>query len=342
LPTVKVDTCVTTYTWPFNGKDYTATATATDYTDTVADPVSGCDQVCTLTLTFKPDTLDPEVIDTCQAYTWFNGTTYTESAKDTAMEVVSGCTTVRILDLTITPIIVKTTIPFICNDTTWSKSGKTYDSPIIDTVVVSHSGECDTTYILEIDSVGHPTYKTLSIVSKYGDRILMINRNEINDSTEMYLDLEKDQDKVVWYVEDPAGDIPVPGAPAGYYLTNPDGSQNGKYIQPGKTYYAVIEIPEAGKCGYKAETKHYTIGKAAAAPALRPSLARPGEDIQVLNLDPEETTTIRVYTSEGLLQGTYTAHGEETFHIQAAKDHGFYLVELSGESIKSTLRYIVK
>ena len=340
LPTVTVDTCSATFTWDFNNLPYTPTATWTEYTDTVPDAGGSCYQACTLKLRFTPDTLKPEVIDTCQAYTWFNGKTYTKNAKDTAEQVVGSCTTVRILDLTITPIIVKSTIPFVCNDYHWSINDSTYDSKTIDTVVVSHSGECDTTYILEIDSVGHPTYKTLRLVSKYGNRLLLIDRKQINDSTEMYLDLEKDQDKVVWYVEDPAGDKPV-GNP-GYYLTNPNGSQNGLYIQPGKTYYAKIELPEAGACGYKAETEHYTIPKASSAPALAPSLVRPGEDIQVLNLNPEETTTIRVYTSEGLIQGTYTAHGEETFAIKAAKEHGFYLVELRSESDQSTLRYIVK
>ena len=89
-------------------------------------------------------------------------------------------------------------------------------------------------------------------------------------------------------------------------------------------------------------TKVITIGVTAPAPALVPTLARPGENIKVLNLDPTTETTIRIYTADGILQGTYSAYGEETFVIRAASDNGFYLVEVSNDSMKSTLRYIVK
>jgi hypothetical protein len=73
-----------------------------------------------------------------------------------------------------------------------------------------------------------------------------------------------------------------------------------------------------------------------------PSLARPGEDIRVVNLNPEEQTTIRVYTTEGLNKGSYTVRGEESFTLKAGYEHGFYLVEIVSENDKSTLRYIVK
>ena len=73
-----------------------------------------------------------------------------------------------------------------------------------------------------------------------------------------------------------------------------------------------------------------------------PSYARPGEDIRIINLNPETETTIRIFSTEGVLQKTYTVRGEETFTIKAAYGQGFYLVELSGEDMKSTLRYIVK
>ena len=92
----------------------------------------------------------------------------------------------------------------------------------------------------------------------------------------------------------------------------------------------------------KGETDHYAILAAAPAPALVPTLARPGENISVINLDPNTTTTIRLYTTEGLLQKSFVVSGETTFVIKAADAHGFYLVELSNESLKTTLRYIVK
>ena len=86
----------------------------------------------------------------------------------------------------------------------------------------------------------------------------------------------------------------------------------------------------------------YTIPAPAGAPALMPSLARPGEDIKVINLDPDVETTIRIFTAEGSLQRIYTVSGEEHFTIKAARGQGFYLVEVIADNMKSTLRYIVQ
>lgn len=62
----------------------------------------------------------------------------------------------------------------------------------------------------------------------------------------------------------------------------------------------------------------------------------------MINLDPETETTVRIYTAEGVLMSTYTVQGESTYTITAARENGFYLVELINDSMKSTLRYIVK
>jgi hypothetical protein len=78
------------------------------------------------------------------------------------------------------------------------------------------------------------------------------------------------------------------------------------------------------------------------APAIIPNHVRPGEEMRVVNLDPEQETTIRVFTTEGLIQNSYVVRGEESFVIKAANEHGFYLVELRNDEFQSTLRYIVK
>ena len=342
LPTVTVDTCSQTYYWAFNQKTYTATATATEYTDTIVDPVSGCDQICTLNLKFTPNVLPTETVDTCQAYTWaFNGKTYTEAGTYTDTLLVGACSTVGTLVLSLDTVKITETADSICNDFYWYVTGETYHKDTTVNYTIKHAGECDTIMTLKLTHVMNPTRVSLRLVPKYGDRLLMIDRKEVNSIDGWNLDVEADQDLVKWYRIEANGDTTF--LKTGYYLTNPDGSQNGKYIQPGRTYFAKIEIPIVGKnCGLKAETNSYKVGNAAAAPALMPSLARPGENIHVINLNPEETTTIRVYTSEGLVQSTYTVNGEESFDIEAAKDHGFYLVELRSESNQSTLRYIVK
>ena len=139
-----------------------------------------------------------------------------------------------------------------------------------------------------------------------------------------------------WYKEATPADELVG---TGYYYT----LASGEPLPAGDTYYAVLDIPATtGTCGLKGETEHYTIPVGAGAPALMPSLAKPSENIQIINLNPEVETTIRLYTSEGLLQATYRVAGQETYTIKAAEDRGFYMVELSNDEIQSTLRYIVK
>jgi hypothetical protein len=96
-------------------------------------------------------------------------------------------------------------------------------------------------------------------------------------------------------------------------------------------------------CGYEGYTKRLVCeASATAAPALIPNMVRGGENIRVVNLDPEKETTIRIYTTEGLVRDTYTVSGEDSFVIKAAAEHGFYLVELRNEDLQTTLRYIVK
>ena len=110
------------------------------------------------------------------------------------------------------------------------------------------------------------------------------------------------------------------------------------------TFYAVITVTTDADCGFYGRTQDLVLGATASgvAPALAPSIVMPGEDIKVINLDPEKETIIRIFTTEGLIQHTYNVRGQETFTIKAANAHGFYLVELLTGDEKSTLRYIVK
>ena len=208
--------------------------------------------------------------------------------------------------------------------------------------------DCDSVVILTV-ALDMPYIDTLQAVGFYGDRLISINLHQINALPGWHLDdMDNGQGYVKWYKM--AGAAPDPSSDqlvaTGYYYTLdkdnlPDGKVGGDPI-PAGTYYATVEIPDASGCGASGITVPYTISAAAAAPALMPSLARPGEDIKVVNLNPMAETTIRIYSTEGLLQKVYTTSGEETFIIQAAEHNGIYLVELLSDDLKSTLRYIVK
>ena len=109
-------------------------------------------------------------------------------------------------------------------------------------------------------------------------------------------------------------------------------------------YYAKVEIPatDAVQCGAKGETNHYRVSGSGSKPALVPSLAQPGQDIRIIHLDPDQHTIIRIYNAQGVLRETFNVSGETSFTIKAARDNGFYIVELLDDSMKTTLRYIVK
>ena len=280
--------------------------------------------------------------EACKSFTWdVTGETYTtnQNLTEVARLFKNGADSIVNLQLTILPPVrgeIDTTTCYsyysLDLDSTFIKS-TTYEYTLRDAA----TGGCDSIITLKL-TLKVPFQADLTLEHMYGDRLLMINRTEINKlpGWENVLDsLDNGAGYVKWFKEATPEDEQVG---TGYYYTMQDGS-----VIPAGTYYATVEIPGIGdSCGNKGETQHYTISGGAGAPALIPSLARPSEEIHVINLDPEKETIIRIYTTEGLLHGSYVVRGESTYTIKAANEHGFYLVELSNDSMKTTLRYIVK
>ena len=302
----------------------------------------GCDSVVTLPVTIHHAAATTEAaVESCDSYYWAAAdTTITTTGNYThKFQTIHGCDSVVTLPVTIHKSVT-TTAPAVaeCNLYYWAEADTTVTTTGTYTHVFNTTHGCDSVVTVDV-TITTPYVTTLSLVHKFGDRLIMINRNEINAMPGWNLDsLDTEHPEyVTWYEIDPSGNERVCGQ--GYYYNLP----NGEPLPTGYTYYAVVNIPANGvSCGAQGTTVHYTIPAHTAAPALVPSLARPGENINVLNLDPTVETTIRIYTAEGMLLSTYTVQGESTYSIQAARENGFYLVELSNDSMKSTLRYIVK
>jgi hypothetical protein len=222
-----------------------------------------------------------------------------------------------------------------CNYYTWAANDSLYTVSAEDSIIITPSAtnsKCDSVSYLNL-TIGNPLVQNLEAVSKYGNRLLMVNLNTINTTTSWNLDAVTGAQYVKWYqVADPE-DVQVG---EGYYLTKEDGEP---FVGE---YYAIISIPSDNECGLLGYTNHLVCEAPAAAPMLMPSMARPEETITIYNLDPMKETIIRVYTTEGLMVSSYTVSGQETFQITANAENGFYLVELNSEDMKSTLRYIVK
>jgi len=304
--------------------------------------VAGCDSTITLHLTVLNSTTGDEYVTICDSelpYSWKGQScakagTYTFDTLN-----VAKCDSTITLHLTVNPSYTMPTEKVTsCNlyewhDVIYTESGIYYDS-------LTTKAGCDSVYVLDLTINGIPFVDSLDIKAYYGYRIIMINRTQVNDKLGWTLDSlhTEHPDYVTWHQIDLNGKETTPLN--GYYFYLPSGDP----LPTGYQYYATIDVPASvnAKCGVQARTKIITIGATSAAPALIPSLAKPGEDIQVVNLDPTVETQIRIFTAEGLLQKTYKSSGETSFTIKAASDLGFYLVELSADSMKSTLRYIVK
>ena len=297
---------------------------------------SGCDSITTLNLHVLP-LIKPTMLNetACDSFTWeVTQETYTRDTIVSHTFQAGYCDSVVTLYLTVLYPIMGDTAANECNMFTWRDVLYTNDTIVYDTIAGAASNGCDSIVKLDL-KINKPFVGELDLIHKNGDRLLMINRNQINKLLADSLSRTDDTTLVKWYREaEPEDEF----LGYGYYYTN-DGNP-----VPAGVYYAVVEIPasDGSQCGAKGETQHYAVSAKAGLPALIPTYALPGQDIRVINLDPELHTTIRIYTTEGVLQGTYTTNGETTYTIKAANDHGFYLVELSGDSMNTTLRYIVK
>jgi hypothetical protein len=305
--------------------------------------VHSCDSVVTLPVTIHASAATDETpVVTCDSYYWASAdTTITTSGiYKHKFNTIHGCDSIVTLDVTINKSATVTADSVrICNKYYWAFA----DSTIITSGTYTHTGStvagCDSTVTVTV-TIDVPYETSLSLVHKYGNRVIMINRNEINAIPGWYLDSlhTEHPEYVIWHEIDLAGNDRVVGS--GYYYT----LASGEPLPTGYTYYAVIDLPasKGAICGAKGETMHYTIPAPAGVPALMPSLARPGESIRVVNLDPEVQTNVRVYSADGSLRSVHTVSGETTYILKAGETQGFYLVEISGENMKSTLRYIVK
>ena len=317
-------------TYLFGCKALTA---AGDYADTLH--LLGVDSITVLTLKVcQPDSSELS-LTVCDSITW-KGTKYTTSGDYTFDTLtVTGCDSVITLHLTIYHSESSTEVVDTCNMYTWHGVRYTKTDIYYDTLQTVHG--CDSICKLDL-TITLPYQDTLTLEHYYGDRVIMINRHEINALGWKLDSLDLDHPEYVkWYRINAPGDTTF--LDNGYYYTLTSGEP-----LPAGTYYAVIDIEPTGgaRCGAKGVTEEYTVKGAAPAPALMPSLARPGQDIRIVNLNPMVQTNVRIYSADGLVQGSYTVSGEESYAIKAAGTTGFYLVELYNEGMKSTLRYIVK
>ena len=183
----------------------------------------------------------------------------------------------------------------------------------------------------------------ISALSKYGDRLLLINLKHIEET----FGWNVAEEDVTWYyvvddLDNYADDAALKNDIVlghGYYY-----NENSGMPVPAGQYYARIahEAAFESECDGVLQTEVITCATSKAAPMLVPSMAKPQELIRLINLDPSEVISISVYSSTGENLGTYQVNSSEDMTFNAAQHAGFYLVDVNTESGKVSLRYIVK
>ena len=311
------ETACDSYEW--HGETYTVSG---DYTYE-----DGCYKEI-LHLTIK-ETEVVELTETaCESYEW-RGETYTESGDYT----YEGDCYKEILHLTIKETEVVEITVTECHAYTWR--GETY------TVSgdYTYEGDCYKE-ILHLTIEGqipenNPELAEAEAVAKYGNRLVMLH---LNNFVEKYGWTPAAGD-VMWYQVN--GDVDT-----SWEVENDTPLGTGYYIDSQEGYtgevYAVINASTEDKCQNIYRTKVIALVPAGQAPKLMPTIARPSEDLHLMNLNPSNVTEVRVFNTSGELMATYQAEEASEFVFKAATLPGYYMVEVQHNGEQTTLRYIVK
>mgnify|MGYP003508459858 FL=1 len=179
----------------------------------------------------------------------------------------------------------------------------------------------------DVEMANMPAY------NKYGGRLLTVDIKQIKD--EFGWDVAEED--VVWYRVVNANHADSIGG--GYYLTTADGTP-----LPAGEYYARINHTRVvpSECDGILQTVCLIIGQDNNGPKLVPTIARPHELIQLLNLDPDAVSTVNVYSTTGELIETFQVTDKQNTTFPAAHLTGYYIVDVKTETEKVSLRYIVK
>ena len=327
-----------------------------------AADINECDSIVVLNLTVLPEAKEVTTTKTIcagETFTWSegDGQPYAVTTIGKVYTVQYAGTTcdslVAILNLTVLPEAkVETEEWTLCPgdlSTPRNWHGQSISAAGNYEAIEKFAGtDCDSViYQLTViipDADNNATMDNLPAVSKYNNRIIMLNLNEIKDMFDGWAPAEAD---VQWFrvvgTQDAAyaawnklgDDEPLA---KGHYYNLPDGG-----TLPAGQYYALLMRPtEECEGGEIMRTVLITCGVDASGPRLVPNVVRANEMLTLENLNPSDVNEIRVYSSTGQLVATYTAEQVSKFIFNAATVSGYYLVDVENKNNKVTLRYVVK
>ena len=270
----------------------------------------------------------------CESYEW-HGETYTESGDYTFEDECYK----EILHLTINTVVTEDVTASDCyayewNGVTYTKSGNyTFNT----TSVVTG---CDSIVTLHLTITAetpeeNPALGNAEAVVKYGNRMVVLH---LNGFAEKY-GWTPANDQVTWYQV-------VGEMDNSWEIVDDKVLGSGMYIEDLNGFtgqiYAIIDSSNEGACGNLYRTKVLVLAPAGQAPKLMPTIARPSEDLHLLNLNSANVAEVRVYNTSGELMSVYKAEEASEFVFKAETMPGYYLVEVQHNGEQTTLRYIVK
>jgi alpha-tubulin suppressor-like RCC1 family protein len=152
------------FTW-VNGITYSSSNAIATF---VYENSLGCDSTVTLNLTLLNSSSSIDIIESCDAYTWINGQTYTNSnstATHTLQNAV-GCDSIVHLNLTIHPSYSLIDTIETCGPYSWVDGQTYYSSTNTPSVSYSTIHGCDSTISLHL--MIHPSYNLVDTIEACG------------------------------------------------------------------------------------------------------------------------------------------------------------------------------
>ncbi len=313
--------------------------TAGTYADTLFFTATGCDSAYhILHLTVGEPFISNDTIVSCDSYTW-RGKTYTSSGDylDT-YTTFAGCDSIYRVHLIIRSSYALYDTITSCQAVNYRQQTYDHSGDYVVPLVSVHG--CDSVYHLHLTVNGGVLYDNLPLVSLYGNRLLLLDRNSIEAQGHSFQ--AKD---VQWFRVEGTQDNPLlPDEEDDELLVS--GVEYYSYyndeVIPAGSYYARIDQPSQGPCGAYIRTrviKLYTSQQS--TPKLAPNRVTRGEHLHIIDLDASAVYTCTVYSSTGETLVTRTFTGLEAQSIDVSLMQGIYLMKLTNDEQSQTLPFTV-